>query len=175
VQTTFGVLRVTLRYSYARGGTIYFQRAIPDDLRDRYPAKLYKANLGTNDVRVAAHRIEQLNRELEAEWALLRASPKATPKTIKAQAEELLRKWGLSPSPADNDPYAVDTFYGHLDTKRERYAEGDEHLYRQNPVDEYLDPVEVKAAQLLAGTIKPTLNDALELYLKPMCAISPQS
>ncbi|UXC36635.1 DUF6538 domain-containing protein [Cupriavidus gilardii] len=157
---------MTLRYSYARGGTIYFQRAVPDDLRDRYPAKLIKINLGTGDVRIAARKIEQLNRELEAEWTLLRASPEATPKTIKGQAEELLKKWGLSPAPAENDSDARDLFYDHLEAKRERYAAGDEHLYRENPTDEYLSPVEVKAAQLLAGTIKPTLSDALELYLK---------
>ncbi|MBR8303395.1 tyrosine-type recombinase/integrase [Burkholderia dolosa] len=166
MQTTFGILRVTLRYSYARGGTIYFQRAVPDDLRDRYPAKLIKINLGTGDVRVAARKIEQLNRELEAEWTLLRGSPEATPKTIKGQAEELLKQWGLSPAPAPNDPDARDIFYGHLDAKRERYAAGDEHLYRENPADEYLSPAEIKAAQLLAGSIKPTLSDALELYLK---------
>ncbi|MDN7433730.1 hypothetical protein QZN62_10945 [Burkholderia multivorans] len=166
MQTTFGILRVTLRYSYARGGTIYFQRAVPDDLRDRYPAKLIKINLGTGDVRVAARKIEQLNRELEAEWTLLRGSPEATPKTIKGQAEELLKQWGLSPAPLQNDPNAIDQFYGHLDAKRERYAAGDEHLYRENPADEYLSPAEIKAAQLLAGSIKPTLSDALELYLK---------
>ncbi|UZN49146.1 recombinase [Cupriavidus cauae] len=166
MKATLGILRVTLKYAFRRGGVIYFQRPVPKDLRDRYPGKLIKASLGTGDVRIAARKIEQLNRELEAEWTLLRASPDATPKTSKAQAEELLKKWGLSPAPAENDPDARDLFYDHLEAKRERYAGGDEHLYRENPAEEYLDPVEIKAAQLLAGTIKPTLSDALELYLE---------
>lgn len=166
MKATLGILRVTLRYAFRRGGVIYFQRPVPKDLQHRYPGKLIKASLGTGDVRIAARKIEQINRELEAEWTLLRASPEATPKTIKGQAEELLKKWGLSPAPAQNDPDARDLFYDHLESKRERYADGHEHLYRENPAEEYLDSVEIKAAQLLAGTIKPTLSDDLDLYLK---------
>lgn len=166
MKTCLGVLSVTLKYSYARGGTIYFQRPIPRDLQGRYASKLHKVNLRTADIRVAAKMIDALNRELEAEWSLMRGNPEATPKTIKGQAEELLKKWGLSPAPAQNDHDARDIFYGHLDAKRERYAAGDERLYRENPADEYLSPAEIKAAQLLAGSVKPTLSDALELYLK---------
>lgn len=166
MRTTIGVLRVTLKYAFRRGGVIYYQRAIPKDLQVRYSAKLVKISLGTDDVLTAKRKIEHLNRETEAEWALMRGNPEATPKSIKEQAVELLGKHGLSSTPADNDPDARDLFYDHLDAKRERYAAGDERTYRDNPADEYLSPIEIKAAQLLAGTIKPTLSDALELYLK---------
>jgi len=60
----------------------------------------------------------------------------------------------------------VELFRDHLETKREQYAAGDERLYRENPADQYLTPVEIKAAQILAGAVLPTLSDALEVYLK---------
>lgn len=166
MQTTLGILRVTLRYSYVHGNQIYFQRAVPKDLLDRYPAKMVKVNLRTSDVRVAARKIAELSRELEAEWALLRASPDASPKSIRSQAEEMLRTWGLSADRTKNSDDAADLFRDHLEAKRERYAAGDEDLYRENPADQYLTPVEIRAAQLLAGTVKQSLSDALELYLK---------
>ncbi|MDO3559588.1 DUF6538 domain-containing protein [Ralstonia pseudosolanacearum] len=166
MRSTIGVLRVTLKYAFRRGNIIYYQRPVPKDLQDRYPGKLIKVSLGTGDIRAAADKITRLNREVEAEWSLMRGNPEATPKTIRGKAEEILGKFGLSPAPADNDPNARDLFYGHLDAKRERFAAGDEHAYRDNPADEYLSPAEIKAAQLLAGAVKPTLSDALELYLK---------
>jgi len=166
VRATFGIIQVTVPYTYQRGGTIYYQRGIPDDLQDRYGAKRIKVNLGTSDIRVAAKRVETLNREVEAEWTLLRASPESSPKALKKHAEELLKKWGLSPAPTPNDSDAVDLFHDHLERKREAYAGDDEEAYREATGEEYLNPVEIKAAQLLAGTIKPLLSDALELYLR---------
>ncbi|ARU22637.1 dihydrolipoamide acetyltransferase [Ralstonia solanacearum] len=165
MKLTLGVLRVTLKHAFLRGGVIYYQRAIPKDLQDRYSAKLVKVSLGTDDVLTAKRKIEQLNRELEAEWALMRGHPEATPKSIQGQAVELLRKWGLSTAPTEDDEIAIDLFRDHLDEKRQRYADGDDETYRDADGGEYLSPVEIKAAQIIAGTVKPTLSDALELYL----------
>lgn len=152
MQMTLGVLRVTLKHAFLRGGVIYYQRAIPKDLQDRYPAKLIKLSLETSDVLIAKRKIEQLDRETEAEWAMMRGTPEATPKTIKGQALELLRKHGLSADVASNDEIAIDLFRDELE-------------YRVQQQHHELTPVEVKAAQIVAGTIKPTLSDALELYL----------
>lgn len=165
MQMTLGVLSVKLKHAFLRGGVIYYQRAIPKDLQDRYPAKLVKTSLETDDVLIAKRKIEQLDRELEAEWSLMRGNPAATPKTIKGQAVELLHKWGLSPTPSADDEIAIDLFREHLDEKRQRYAGTDEVTYREADESEFLSPVEIKAAQIIAGTIKPTLTDALELYL----------
>ncbi|MCL1620167.1 DUF6538 domain-containing protein [Ralstonia pseudosolanacearum] len=166
MKLTLGVLRVTLKHAFLRGGVIYYQRAIPKDLQDRYSAKLVKTSLGTDDMLTAKRKIEQLNRELEAEWAMMRGHPEATPKTIQGQAVELLRKWGLTSTPTDDDEDAIDLFRDHLDEKRQRYAEGDDEVYRDADGSEYLNPVEIKAAQIIAGTVKPVLSEALELYLK---------
>jgi len=163
---TLGVLSVKLKHAFRRGGVIYYQRAIPKDLQDRYSAKLVKTSLETDDLITAKRKIEQLNRELEAEWSLMRGNPAATPKTIRGQAVELLRKHGLSADLATNDEIAVDLFRDHLDEKRQRYAGRDEVTYREADESEFLSPAEIKAAQIIAGTVKTTLSDALELYLE---------
>ncbi|HTH94317.1 MAG TPA: DUF6538 domain-containing protein [Rhodocyclaceae bacterium] len=129
MQTTFGLITVTIKYAFLRGGIIYYQRAIPEDLQSRYDAKRIKVSLDTGDFRTAAAKIEILNRELEAEWVLLRGSPDSAPKNIRRQAEDLLKSWGLSPAPAIHDPNARDLFYDHLERKREAYAGGDEEAY----------------------------------------------
>nr|WP_229633433.1 tyrosine-type recombinase/integrase [Duganella qianjiadongensis] len=159
------MLQVTLPNSYSRNGLIYYQRAVPKDLQDRYPHKLIKINLKTGDIVSAEKRIRNLNEKFEAEWSAMRADPHSSPKALKAHAEALLREFGLSPAPAANDDLAVSQFYDRLDAKREAYAGDDELLYRENPAEEYLSPVEIKAAQLLAGRSKETLSDALEVYL----------
>lgn len=156
---------MTLPHSYSRNGIIYYQRAVPKDLQDRYPHKLLKINLNTGDIVRAEKCIRKLNAEFEAEWSAMRAAPQSSPKALKVHAEALLREFGLQPSPAANDPSAVSLFYDHLDVKREAYADGNEYVYRQNPAEEFLTPVEMKAAQLLAGKSKETLSDALEVYL----------
>ncbi|MYN39782.1 tyrosine-type recombinase/integrase [Duganella sp. FT109W] len=166
MKTTIGVLQVTLPNSYSRGGVIYYQRAVPKDLQDRYPTKLIKLNLETGNLVQAAKLIEKLNQKHEAEWAAMRANPDSSPVALKVHAQTLLRDFGLQPAPADNDPMAVSLFHDYLDSKREAYANGDEELYRENPAGEYLKPVEIKAAQLLAGTTKEALSDALEVYLE---------
>lgn len=166
MKMTLGVLRVTLKHAFRRGGVIYFQRAIPKDLQERYASKLLKTSLGTNDVLLAKRKIEQLNQELERDWARMRGNPDVSPKSIQGQALALLSEWGLSDYPTKNDEDAVELFRDHLDTKRQRFAKGDEEMYQTADGSEYLNPVEIKAAQLLAGTVKPTLTDALEEYLK---------
>ncbi|MES2974364.1 MAG: hypothetical protein V4757_12195 [Pseudomonadota bacterium] len=47
---TLGFLQVTLKYTYPRGGTIIYQRAVPKHLQDRYPGKTVKHDLKTADV-----------------------------------------------------------------------------------------------------------------------------
>lgn len=162
---TLGLMTVTLRYAYLRPGTIYFQRAIPEDLWERYGRKRVKVKLDTLDMRVAARLIERLNREVEATWKVMRAAPKATAATARQEALELLDRYGLSPE-GENDQAAKEAFYDSLELKREAHAKGDEWVYRDADGGEYLTPAEVEAAQLLAGTVKPVLTDALTLYLR---------
>lgn len=164
MKITIGCLSVKLKYSYLRNGIFWYQRPIPKALHDRFDTKLIKINLKTRDPIQAAKLIDALNSRHEAQWA----APEASPASLKAHAEALLRAYDLKPAPAYNDPDAVSLFYDFLESKREAYAAGDEEVYRDNPADEYLKPSEIKAAQLLdhRRPHRETLSDALTLYLR---------
>jgi integrase len=166
VKLSIGILQVTLPYSYQRGKVIYYQRAIPGDLQERCAAKRVKIKLDTENIVLAAKQIKSINSGVEAEWKAMRLSPDALPKTIKGKAEDLLRVWDLFPRPSVHDDDAASMFLSHLDTKREKFSRGDDQTYREASPTDYLQPHEIEAVQLLAGTSRPRLSDALELYLK---------
>jgi integrase len=166
VKISIGILLVILPYSYQRGKVIYYQRAIPDDLQERYASKRIKIKLDSADLNIAAKQIEAINRKVEAEWKSLRSSPNQVPKTIKGQAEELLKSWDISSDSPAHDADLLYLFHSHLDLKREQFARGNEEVYREANPSDYLKPHEIEAAQIAAGTVKPKLTDALEFYLK---------
>lgn len=163
---SLGPLRVTIKYTYRRGATTIYQRAVPTDLRDRYPGATIKQVLKTTDPVQVARLVADLNQRLESEWEALRANPESSPRALKVHAEAFLRAWGLSPHSSDNDPQAIALLHDHIDRKRQRYAGGDDEAYREADPAAYLTPVERTAGRLLHGTNSPTLSDALELYLK---------
>lgn len=161
-----GPLRVTIKYTYPRGSTTVYQRAVPTDLRDRYPGATIKHVLKTTDPVQVARLVTDLNRRIEAEWESLRAAPESSPRSLRAHADAYLRQWGLTPRSADNHPQAIALLHDHIDRKREQFAGGDDEAYQDADPAEYLTPVEREAGRLLHGTHEPTLSDALELYLK---------
>jgi integrase len=73
MRTQIGLVSVTLKYCYSRSGTLYFQRPIPKDLQAHYGRKLFKKNLRTADVLIAARLIAVRNQALEQEWAGIRS------------------------------------------------------------------------------------------------------
>ena len=165
MKVSIGILLVTLPYSYQRGKVIYYQRPVPTDLKHRYTSKLIKVKLDTCNIVLAGKQIKAINRVVEAEWKTLRSTPDVVPQSIKAQAEDLLKQWDISPAALAHDD-ALSLFHSHLDDKRERFARGSEEAYREADPSNYLKPHEIEAAQMVAGTTKPRLTDALDLYLK---------
>lgn len=160
------LLLVKLRYTYLREGQLYYQRHIPKDLKSRYPRAAVKEALGTSDPIKAAQYVKALNLKYEREWELMRADPASSPAAAKAQALELLRKYGLTPhaSPSDQDEAALDALFAPMQEAREAYAGDCEDTYRNADASEYLTPVQCAAL----GLLKPkadTLHDALEVYL----------
>jgi hypothetical protein len=124
VQQSFGLLVVTIPYSYVRNG-VYYQRAVPSDLRDRYPTQNVKVKLTTQSLRIAARQIAAINRQVEAEWQRARADPKTSTSDTRERALALLAQWDLSPEhPNDDDKEGL--FFEYLDGKRERLAGGNE-------------------------------------------------
>lgn len=91
----FGPLLVTIKNTYQRGGSVYYQRAIPKALHGRYPSKLIKINLGKIDLATAARKVAALNKRFEAEWAGLLAAPDSSPQALKSHATALLQQLPL--------------------------------------------------------------------------------
>ncbi|MFM9915911.1 MAG: hypothetical protein ACKVOX_08900 [Rhizobacter sp.] len=59
---------MTIKYSFARGKTTYYQRGVPQDLRAHYGSKTIKIKVEDSDskanLRLIARRIEAINREV---------------------------------------------------------------------------------------------------------------
>nr|WP_319005919.1 DUF6538 domain-containing protein [Hydrogenophaga taeniospiralis] len=161
----FGPLSVTIKHTYPRGSTTIYQRAVPTDLRHRYPGATIKQDLKTADPVRVARMVAALNSELEADWAGLRAAPESSPQSLKVHADALLKTWGLAPQSSENDPQAIALLHEHMDDKRGQYAGGDDQAYQNADPAHYLTPVEREAGRRLHGTQAATLNDALELHL----------
>lgn len=160
-----GPLDVTIKYTFSRGHTTYYQRAVPTDLLGRYPGKTIKIDLKTSDPVAVARLVTKLNRQFEAEWAGLRAAPESSPAALVSHAKAYLDKWGLRPQDRDNDLVAVELFRDHLDDKRGRWANGDDDRYNDADPAEYLTPVEDAAARLLFQAPRPTLSSLRDVYL----------
>lgn len=166
MRITCGPLSVKIKYVFSRGNTTFYQRAVPTDLRSRYPGANVKVNLGTTDPIKVARMVDKLNRKYEAEWAGLRAAPDSSPDALKAHARDFLKAWGLEPGSPDNHPQAVELLHSFIDDKRAAYAAGDEEVYRSAGDDEFLTPTEMMAGRLLHGAQHDTITDALEVYLE---------
>lgn len=166
MRMAFGSLFVTIKYTYVRGKTTIYQRAVPVDLRERYPSPTIKKVLPTVDAVKVAKMVDQLNRQLAAEWAGLRASPTTSPQALAAHSDKFLADWGLVPHSPANDSTAVDLLHEYFEDKRGRHAGGDEDEYRTAHPTDYLTPVEAAAWKRLHTKPKATINDALEVYIE---------
>ena len=174
MHAAFGPLQVTLKYTFARGGTIYYQRAVPTALKSRYTGANVKHDLKTSVIAVAAKMVTELNKRYEAEWAGLRASPESSTVALVAHGDALLRTYGLAPGEADSaDENAAGLFFDTLDVKRQRHATGHgtdaQEVYDSADPTEYLTPIENTALKRLQGHVPPppppTLTEASEFHL----------
>lgn len=166
MRLSFGPLQLTIKYTYPRGETTIFQRAVPADLKSRYPGRTIKIDLKTQNPVQVTRLVAGLNAKLEAEWAGLRAAPESSPSALKAHAWGYLKDLGMVPVAANNDPMAIELLHDQLDQKRVRYAKGDDEAYRNASPQDYLSPVELEVGRQLYGTTAETLSDALELHLR---------
>jgi integrase len=167
MQITIGsVIKVSIRNTYLRRGQFYYQRAIPRDLRDKYPSKLIKINLETGDPLVAARKVTALDRKYEAEWTLLRADPSSSPQATRLHAGRLLTEFGIDPKARELNELALSLFADKLDDKRANHARGNEGVYRDAALTEFLSPVEVAALDLVQNRDQECLSDTLKFYLE---------
>jgi integrase len=162
-------LMVKIKYVFQRGNSCYWQRQIPEDLRDRYPSSgPLKVNLKTTDPVVISSRVATLNRQHEALWASMRNDPTLTPVSARDEARKLLKSFGVGHDVRGADERNLEGFFSHLEAKREDHADRQsepEEAYRYDPVEDYLSKPEIEALKMLKGVNQFLLSDAIELYL----------
>ena len=164
-----GPLQVKIKYTYTRGNTTFYQRAVPIDLQDRYAGKTIKQDLKTADPIKVARLVSALNKRYEAEWEALRGSPELSTTALQVHADKFLQEWGLEPFSPDNDPMALELLHDHIDRKRERWSdkqEKPERAYAKGDAANYMSLVELEAFRRLYGEKVPVLSDTLNLYLE---------
>lgn len=163
------ILTLTLKNSYIRDdGTIYWQRNVPTDLRERYGSgyKL-KQNLRTNDPAVAAAKIARLNKEHEALWKAMRADLALTPLTAREAALRILKRHGIE-DPRQANEGAAALFFDTLESKRIAHAERQtdpEEAYWIADDAEFLSKPEREALRMVQGGTLFLFSDAIEVYL----------
>ena len=82
-------LMIKIKYVFQRGETCYWQRKIPSDLLDRYPASgPLKVNLKTLNPAAVAVEVAKLNRKHEALWAAMRKDSTLSPLISEGRRRE---------------------------------------------------------------------------------------
>ncbi|MCK9987123.1 MAG: hypothetical protein AzoDbin1_03595 [Azoarcus sp.] len=154
--TIENVLRVSVRHTYLRQGRFYYQRSIPLDLADRYPARLIKRNLGTSDPLVAAQKVAHLDSQYEAEWGSLRSDPRSSPAT---SPDDLLKLSGLNP----RDSITLSHFSSRLNREHQAVPDALRTLGEDAPCSAEAPAVDPVTDVTNSDT--DVLSDALRIYL----------
>ncbi|MFI4997434.1 MAG: DUF6538 domain-containing protein, partial [Hyphomicrobiales bacterium] len=179
-----GFLRMTVRYVKAlRGGTFYYYRRIPKDVKAHFPGKTFrKVSLGTKDLSAALRKAGPKVDQDDALWKSLRSPANldagATTEETRAAASAILDQLGLEPGAARRDYPAKEMapiellnayFEGrHGEAFSEaRHSDGDDP--DDAAVNEILSPAEREAVRLVKedpANRQRLLSEALEVYLE---------
>ena len=158
---------------------LYYRRRIPDDIKPLLEVSGSKwagrsqivISLQTSDPKAAASIVAKLAAQHDEEWAQLRNPSKVG---TLAQAESLLRNWGVDPSAPNQDEEALGHFFDSVEDSLPRKVKDDlQEAYDQghsiNPkrdIDAHLPPAVAKALQIVQGRREFTLSDCSEQYLE---------
>lgn len=165
--TIGNILKLSIRYTYDRDDTVYYQRKIPKDLVERFGTTHVKENLKTTNAEEVASKVQKLNKYFEDTWNAMRDNRSITPSSVRQAAITLLKQYDLKPLPAQNDELSLDHFIDTVvERKREEHAQGDEDTYRSSNPTEYLTPVEAEAFKLTLKAPRLLLSESLEIYFK---------
>ena len=149
---------IQTRYLQQRGLVYQFVMRVPADLVRRYGKQFVRISLKTSNGLEAVTKTEVLAKKYLAQFAALQANPNLTPIEVTTNARELADSWGT-----------MANFIEHVvEPKQDRYANGDEDVYREAPPSDYLTPLELEAGKLLREELDTTvrLSTALALYWK---------
>jgi integrase len=172
-----GFICMTARYVKAmkeKGGTLYYFRRIPQDVRAHFPGKTFrKVSLGTTDLAKAVKKAAPLIAKDEALWKSLRSSEGMTTRETRDAAAAILERLGLEPGSARLEyPHHELTPIEELnDYFEQRYGEAFSRARYEDDdvaVKRLLNPAEREAVRLVredpAGCQR-LLSDARDVYL----------
>ncbi len=164
------VLKMRIQYAMLRGKIYWLQLPVPADLHRRIGKKLIKQSLNTHSPVEAAKKVAGLESFYRRKFDELRAGSDVVFPEVEKQAHKLLKTFGLKAGSVENPEANLDAFYETLGQKREIYAQGDELIYNEAPLEDYLSKPEVRAVQLLseskADPKNTRLSQTLEIYLE---------
>lgn len=164
------VLKMRIQYAILRGKIYWLQLPVPTDLHERIGKKLIKQSLKTTSPVEAAKKVAGLEEFYRRKFDAIRSGEAVVFPEVEQQAHKLLKTFGLKAGSVTNPEANLDAFYDTLHRKREIYSEGDQLVYNDAPIDEYLSKSEVRAVQLLnessADPKNTRLSQTLEIYLE---------
>lgn len=164
------VLKMRIQYAELRGKTYWLQLPVPTDLRDRIGKRTIRQSLKTPSPVEAAKKVAGLEEFYRRKFDEIRSGGDVVFPEVEKQAQKLLKAFGLKAGSVTNPEPNLDAFYDTLNRKREIYAEGDEVIYRDAPLGDFLNRAETRAVQLLnESSLDPKntrLSQTLEIYLE---------
>jgi integrase len=148
-------LRISTQYIQRRGNTYQFRIRVPRHLISHYGKAEIRKSLGTTDPATAARLADIEAGRYQAEFKLLSEGKPITPQHVAKTALELVKS------------HSLDSFIDLVASPaRGRYAAGDQDLYDEAEIQDFLSPAEFQAYQQLSNPDAFRLSDALGIYLK---------
>ena len=172
------VLNMKVKYLWTRKPTkaggkdaFYYMRGVPVDVQGFYRGANIKVALEANSLAQAAHHIAIINRMYEAEWDGLRNGTITSPRFLDDEAKQLLKKFGIIEGRL-NDESAFEAFFDHLEALHLKYSRGDERVYHEANLEDFLKPTEYRALEIArelaapADETNPRIKEMMQIYLK---------
>ena len=167
---------VKVKYLLRKSGLLYYQRAIPNDLKPHYSGKsLLRINLKTQNAVKATQLCAQYAARDDLLWKQIRSGqdPDLTTVETRQAAEALLASWGVEKGEALrwswNNPQDREIFERITQYFEDRYGEAYVYgAYSPKSPEYFKNPIEHEAIRLLnerPEERRVILSDALEHYL----------
>lgn len=157
-----------MKYLYQKTptGVIYFRKRVPTDLIDKVGTKVCMISLKTHDTFKAQAKAKALATELDAEWALLRATEEAGQTGSFKDAQELLNRFDVGILVNGLGDFGQERLLDSLMDKQPHslLKEHEGSLSTLDDPEAYLTGTESKALQIMSGTI--SLSDAVDYYIE---------
>ncbi len=151
---TVRTLKVTMKYVVNNNGSLYFQRAIPTDLRKRFPKKLIRVSLGKDrTVDTLQAMVDRLASDTDRMFEVMRNDQLMMPAESKRAVKMLFSALGIQIDPNGQVK----------DTDIEKFENAYAEAFDQDPVNTGAFRV---AQRFIHGHYALLLSECAELYIR---------